>query len=170
MPTGKCPPAASEAPYLMRCALAPPQDAPKPRTRVRPSMQLGRARALCDPRYCSLSPNCGTPQRARANRLGATRESDWPRVCPTDGYVQQCLSKSSRATSGKLGSARSGACVARLAGLPSVPLYKFYSLDGRGRRIEPAIEADCSDDALRSRTAVQCKRTLSWEFGRAAAW
>lgn len=28
-----------------------------------------------------------------------------------------------------------------------MPLYQFYSLDGRGRRIEPALEADCVDDA-----------------------
>jgi hypothetical protein len=85
------------------------------------------------------------------------------------GHVQQCLSKSSRATSAKLGSAPSGACVARLAGLPSVPLYKFYSLDGRGRRIEPAIEVDCSDDvaAIAHGDAMQKDAKLEiWEGSR----
>jgi len=28
-----------------------------------------------------------------------------------------------------------------------MPLYQFYSLDGRGRRIEPALHMDCVDDA-----------------------
>lgn len=32
-------------------------------------------------------------------------------------------------------------------GLPPMPLYHFYSLDGRGRRIEPALQIDCVDDA-----------------------